>query len=42
MGLRHPLLALINQKSDISAKEARQQSVNMEEKERDAQEAGLH
>ena len=40
-GLAASLLALINQKSDISAKEARQQSVNMEEKERDAQEAGL-
>jgi DNA polymerase-3 subunit delta' len=40
-GLAASLLALISQKSDLSAKEARQQSVNMEEKERDAQEAGL-
>ena len=40
-GLAASLLALINQKSDISAKEARQQSVNVEDKERDAQEAGL-
>ena len=40
-GLAASLLALISQKSDTLAKEARQQSVHMEEKERDAQEAGL-
>ena len=40
-GLAASLLALISQKSDTLAKEARQQSIHMEEKERDAQEAGL-
>ena len=40
-GLAASLLALISQKSDTLAKEAKQQSVHMEEKERDAQEAGL-
>ena len=40
-GLAASLLALISQNSDTLAKEARQQSIHMEEKERDAQEAGL-
>jgi len=40
-GLAASLLALISLKSDTLAKEARQQSIHMEEKERDAQEAGL-